>query len=104
MGAPHITTIGQGTIHAIRQVRVDAASALFALVIPDDGRRARLAVRVWPAVAADGSDTFVVGDKVRYTLLEGSTGELVKAAGLVKLHSDAQGPPALGAPLGDALF
>jgi hypothetical protein len=88
MGAPLIKTTGQGTINAIRQVRVDAVSALFALVIPDDGCCSRLAIRVWPNAPADCSEGFVVGDKVRFTLLAGMAGEWLRAEDLVKLDAE----------------
>jgi hypothetical protein len=38
---------GIGTINAIREVRVEAASTKFAMVTPDDGS-SRLAIRIGP--------------------------------------------------------
>jgi len=88
MGAPRIKTTGLGTINAIQQVRVDAVSSFFALVIPDDGCRSRLAIRVWPTMTAGGHDEFAVGDKVSYTLLAGLAGEWPRAQDLMKLVAD----------------
>jgi hypothetical protein len=89
MGVAQIKTTGRGTINAIRQVRVDTVSTLYALVIPDDGCRTRLAIRVWPTIAAGGSDGFVVGDKVSYTLLGGQAGDSLRAQDLAKLQVDS---------------
>jgi len=88
MGAPRIKTTGLGTINAIHQVRVDAVSNLFALVIPDDGSRSRLAIRVWPTMTAGGHDGLAVGDKVSYTLFADLAGEWPRAQDLVKLGAE----------------
>lgn len=85
MGEPITRTMGQGTINAIREVRVDTTSTTFALVLPDDGFGSRLAIRIGPRVTADGEGCFLVGDKVRYTLLKGAAGAFPKAQDLVKL-------------------
>jgi len=83
MDAPLTKTTGLGTIDAIRPVRVEATSTLYAMVIPDDGGGSRLAIRIGPKTMAKGSEAFVVGDKVRFTLL---AGEFPKARDLVKLQ------------------
>ncbi|WP_077048382.1 hypothetical protein [Pseudomonas sp. KK4] len=84
MGAP--TTgkkTGRGTINAIRKVWVDATSTKFAIVMADDGH-SRLAVRIGLNITADGDDYFLVGDKVRYTLVTGAAGEFPKVQELTK--------------------
>ena len=87
MGAPITRTIGQGTINAIRDVRVDTISTTFALVLPDDGYCSRLAIRIGLNITADGDDYFLVGDKVKYTLMTGAAGEFPRAQDLVKVRA-----------------
>jgi hypothetical protein len=87
MGEPITRTTGQGTIDAIREVRVDTTSTSFALVLPDDGFASRLAIRIGPHATADGEDFFLVGDKVRYTVLKGAGEAFPKAQDLVKLQT-----------------
>jgi hypothetical protein len=83
MAEPIVTMRGKGTISAIRQVEVGAMPTKFAMVIPDNGF-SRLAVRIGLNLTADGDDFFVVGDKVKYTVLTGPAGEFPRAQGLVK--------------------
>jgi hypothetical protein len=85
MAEPITRTMGQGTINAIREVRVDTTSTTFALVLPDDGSGSRLAIRIGLNITADGDDCFLVGDKVKYTLLMGPAGAFPKAQDLVKV-------------------
>ncbi|VVP83819.1 hypothetical protein PS918_02573 [Pseudomonas fluorescens] len=81
MGAPTIRKAGQGTINAIRKVWVDATPTQFAMVMPDDGC-SRLAVRI-----GQGDHYFLVGDRVKYTLLMDQTGAIARAQDLVKAGS-----------------
>ena len=83
MGAPTIRKTGKGTINAIKKVWVDTTPTQFAMVIPEDGR-SRLAVRIGPNLTADGDDYFLVGDKVKFTLLIGPPGEFPRAQDLVR--------------------
>lgn len=83
MGAPTIKKSGKGTINAIRKVWVDATSTKFAIVMADDGH-SRLAVRIGLNITADGDDYFVVGDKVKYTVLMEPGGEFPRAQDLTK--------------------
>lgn len=83
MGAPITKTTGKGTINAIRKVWVDATSTQFAMVMPDDGR-SRLAIRIGLNLTAQGDEFFLVGDKVKYTLLIDPAGEYPRAQDLVK--------------------
>ncbi|MNP63842.1 hypothetical protein D3C76_1592860 [compost metagenome] len=82
MEAP-TTSIGKGTINAIRLVWVDTLWTKFAMVMPDDGC-SRLAVRIGPNLTPGGQDQFFVGDKVKYTLVLDSSGEFPRAQDLVK--------------------
>ena len=87
MAEPITRTMGRGTINAIRDVRVDTLSTTFALVLPDDGFGSRLAIRIGPNITADGEECFLVGDKVKYTLLKGPGEAFPKAQDLVKLRT-----------------
>lgn len=89
MAAPTIKKTGKGTIRAIRKVWVNATPTKYAMVIPDHGC-CRLAVRIGPNLTADGDDYFLVGDKVKYTLLTGSEGEFPRALDLVKLSTGSR--------------
>jgi hypothetical protein len=80
---------GEGTINAIRTVWVDTTSTKFAMVTPDDGFRSRLAIRIGPNTTAGGDDYFLVGDKVKYTVLMGPAGECAGAQDLVKFTAGA---------------
>lgn len=86
MGAPTITRMGKGTINAIRIVWVDAMWTKFAMVVPDDGW-SRLAVRIGPNRTPEGQDHFLVGDKVKYTVVLDSLGAFPRAQDLVKAGS-----------------
>jgi hypothetical protein len=83
MAASTTRKSGKGTINAIRKVWVDATSTKFAIVMADDGH-SRLAVRIGLNITADGDDYFVVGDKVKYTLVMGASGEFPRAQDLTK--------------------
>ncbi|WP_237880956.1 hypothetical protein [Pseudomonas sp. PGPR40] len=83
MEAPIKKRTGKGTINAIRKIWVDATSTKFALVIPDNGC-SRLAIRIGLNLTAEGDDYFLVGDKVRYTVLTGPGVEFPRAQDLVK--------------------
>lgn len=83
MQAPTIKRTGNGTINAIRKVRVDATSIQFAMVLPDEGC-SQLAIRIGLNLTADGGDCFQVGDKVQYTLLTAPVGTFTRAQDLVK--------------------
>jgi hypothetical protein len=89
MSAPTIKRTGKGTINAIRKVCIDATSTKFALVMPDDGC-CRLAIRIGPNLTTDGTDYFLVGDKVKYTVLTGPMGEFPRAQDLVKFGADGR--------------
>ncbi|MGJ7515876.1 hypothetical protein ACSFE6_16310 [Pseudomonas baetica] len=80
------TRTGKGTINAIRLVWIDAMWTKFAMVMPDDGC-SRLAVRIGPNLSVGGQDMFLVGDKVKYTLVLDSLGEFPRAQDLVKAGS-----------------
>ena len=84
MGALIIKRNAEGTISAIRSVRVDDTPTKFAMVLPDDGCP-RLAVRIGLNITAEGRDHFFVGDKVRYTVLMDTAGEFPRALDLEKL-------------------
>jgi hypothetical protein len=73
MSAPIIITSGQGTISAIRDVKVESVSTKFAMVIPEGGR-CPLAIRIGPNMTAEGNACFLVGDAVRYTMTQGVDG------------------------------
>jgi len=73
MGAPLIKTCGQGTISAIRDVKVENLSTKFAMVMPDGGC-CTLAIRIGPNMTAEGNACFLVGDAVRYTMTSGGDG------------------------------
>ncbi|NUT76712.1 hypothetical protein HNO86_16835 [Pseudomonas sp. C1C7] len=81
MAAPSTRKSGKGTINAIRKVWVDATSTTFAIIMADDGR-SRLAVRIGLNLTEDGDDYFLVGDRVRYTVVTGS--EFPRAQDLMK--------------------
>jgi len=83
MGTPTIKTSGNGTINAIRHVWIDSTPTRFAMILPDDGH-SRLAVRISPHLTVDGRDCFQVGDKVKYTVLTGPTGEFPRVLDLAK--------------------
>jgi hypothetical protein len=86
MSAPIITKCGQGTISAFRDVRVDSTSTCFALIKPEDGLCACVAIRLGAGITTAGQ-CFVVGDKVRYTL-QARQGEFPSAQQLLKLPAD----------------
>ncbi|PNB73053.1 hypothetical protein C1X64_16995 [Pseudomonas sp. GW456-E7] len=73
MGAPIIKTCGQGTISAIRDVKVENLSTKFAMVMPDGGC-CTLAIRIGPNMTAEGNACFLVGDAVRYTMTSAGDG------------------------------
>ncbi|WP_085727048.1 hypothetical protein [Pseudomonas sp. R37(2017)] len=83
MSAPTIKTSGQGTISAIRDVRIENLSTKFAMVMPDGGF-STVAIRIGPNVTAEGHACFLVGDAVKYTMSKGATGEPQQAHGLEK--------------------
>lgn len=89
MSAPITRACGQGTISAIRDVRVESVSTKFAMVLPDGGR-SRLAIRIGPNITAGGSACFLVGDAVKFTLTKGAGGELLKALDLEKSGVDGK--------------
>jgi hypothetical protein len=86
MGPPAITKTGWGTIKAIRKVWVDTTSATFAMVMPEEGS-SRLAVRIGPNITPEGGDYFLVGDKVKYTVLIDPGGDFPRAQDLMKLQT-----------------
>lgn len=87
MSAPITKTSGQGTISAIRDVKVESVSTTFAMVMPEGGR-CTLAIRIGPNKTAEGSACFMVGDAVRYTLTQGLDGTSLKVQDLVKSGVD----------------
>jgi hypothetical protein len=86
MSAPTITKCGLGTISAIRDVRIDSASTCFAMVKPEDDFCPCVAIRLGAGITTAG-ECFLVGDKVRYTLMA-RPGEFPSAQHLVKLRVD----------------
>ncbi|MNC81525.1 hypothetical protein D3C75_1346800 [compost metagenome] len=46
-----------------------------------------MAIRIGPNITADGEECFLVGDKVKYTLLKGPGEAFPKAQDLVKLRT-----------------
>ena len=54
--------------------------------MPEDGC-SRLAVRIGPNLTQQGQNYFLVGDKVKYTLIMDSLGEFPRAQELVKSES-----------------
>jgi hypothetical protein len=88
MSAPTIKTSGQGTISAIRDVKVESLSTKFAMVRPDGGF-STVAIRIGPNLTAEGNACFLVGDAVKYTMAKGTSGEPPKAFGLEKSGVDS---------------
>jgi hypothetical protein len=86
MGTPTIKRNEQGTIQSIRDVRVTATSTKFAMVTPDGGS-CKLAIRIGLNITAEGDAFFLVGDKVKYTVMTGSPGEPPRAQDLVKFRA-----------------
>ena len=88
MGALIIKRHAEGTISAIRHVRVDDMSTQFAIVMSRDGYP-RMAVRIGHIITAQGEDYFLVGDRVSYTvLMEDGAGEFPRALDLRKFSDD----------------
>ena len=90
MSAPTIKASGQGTISAIRDVRIESLSTKFAMVMPDGGFNT-VAIRIGPNMTAEGNACFLVGDAVKYTMTKGAIGEPQQAHGLEKSGIESWG-------------
>ncbi|MGH8346799.1 MAG: hypothetical protein ACRES5_09575 [Pseudomonas sp.] len=89
MSAPTIKISGQGTISAIRDVKVESLATKFAMVMPEGGF-STVAIRIGPNMTAEGNACFLVGDAVKYTMTKGATGEPPKAYDLEKSGVDSR--------------
>jgi hypothetical protein len=89
MSAPTIKTSVQGTISAIRDVKVESLSTKFAMVMPDGGCCA-VAVRIGPNITAEGNACFLVGDAVKYTMTKGADGVPPRVQDLEKSGEDSR--------------
>ncbi|MEZ1314710.1 hypothetical protein QIW53_01700 [Pseudomonas fluorescens] len=89
MAAQIVKRHAEGTIRAIRHVRVDDMPTKFAMVMPNDGYPT-MAVRIGLNITAEGDDYFLVGDRVRYTVLMDGAGAFPKAQDLQKFTNDRQ--------------
>lgn len=89
MGALIVKQHAEGTISAIRHVRVDDIPTQFAMVTSGEGYP-KMAVRIGHNITAEGNDHFVVGDRVRYTVLMDGAGEFPRALDLQKFSDDGR--------------
>ena len=89
MGARTEKRHAEGTISAIRHVRVDDMPTKFAMVMPNDGYP-RMAVRIGLNITAEGDDYFLVGDRVRYTVLMDEAGAYPRVQDLQKFIDEGQ--------------
>jgi hypothetical protein len=89
MSARIVKRHAEGTISAIRHVRVDDMPTKFAMVMPSDGYP-KMAVRIGLNITAEGDDYFLVGDRVRYTVLMDGSGAFPTALDLQKFIDDGQ--------------